>query len=60
MNKQEIKSNATKKKITETYLDLYASKDISKITIKEIKNHLTPHLVSNLGLNRFPTRLRIH
>lgn len=36
MNKQEIKSNATKNKITETYLELYTSKDISKITIKEI------------------------
>lgn len=36
MNKQQIKSNATKKKIIETYLELYKTKDINKITIKEI------------------------
>ena len=36
MNKNEIKSNKTKKKICDTYIEIYKQKEINQITIKEI------------------------
>lgn len=36
MNKNEIKSNNTKKKLCDTYIKLYQKKNIEKITIREI------------------------
>lgn len=44
MNKNEIKSKMTKKKLYKSYMDLFRKKDISKITIKEI--------TGNAGYNR--------
>ena len=38
MNKNEIKSNKTKKKICDTYIEIYKQKEINQITIKEITN----------------------
>ena len=38
MNKNDIKSNKTKKKICDTYIEIYKNKDINQITIKEITN----------------------
>ena len=36
MNKHQIKSNKTKKKLCDTYLELLKEKEIERITIKEI------------------------
>lgn len=36
MNKNEIKSNLTKKKLCDTYMNLYKKKNIEQITIREI------------------------